>query len=88
LLHEALKRARGDVTFYKIAGTGHGSPECNTEMMQAVVQAFFDDYLKPRSDGNARAPAQSKEVATGVRSHALNRALAKPNDLPVSEVYR
>jgi acetyl esterase/lipase len=54
LLYEALKRARSDVTFYKIAGAGHGSPEFSTDMMRAAVQAFFDRHLKPRSDVNAR----------------------------------
>jgi acetyl esterase/lipase len=58
LLYDALKRARGDVTFYKIAGAGHGSPEFNTDMMRAAVQAFFDKHLKPRPDGNAKTPAQ------------------------------
>jgi acetyl esterase/lipase len=60
LLYEALKRAPSDVTFYKIAGAGHGGPEFNTDMMRAAVQAFFDKHLKPRSDVNAKAPAQPK----------------------------
>lgn len=47
LLYEALKQAKADVTFYKIAGAGHGSPEFNTPMMQAAVLAFFDRHLKP-----------------------------------------
>ena len=58
LLYEALKGARSDVTFYKIAGAGHGSPEFNTDMMRAAVQAFFDKHLKPRSAGTARTPAR------------------------------
>ena len=60
LLYEALKRAGSDVTFYKIGGAGHGSPEFNTDMMRAAVQAFFDKHLKPRSNGNAKTPAQPK----------------------------
>jgi acetyl esterase/lipase len=60
LLYEALKGARSDVTFYKIAGAGHGGPEFNTDMMRATVQAFFDKHLKPRADGNARTPPQSR----------------------------
>jgi acetyl esterase/lipase len=60
LLYEALKRARSDVTFYKIAGASHGSPEFNTDMMRAAVQAFFDKHLKPRSDGSAKTPPQPK----------------------------
>jgi acetyl esterase/lipase len=56
LLFEALKRARSDVTFYKIAGAGHGSPEFNTDMMRAAVLAFFDKHLKPRSGGAAQSP--------------------------------
>jgi acetyl esterase/lipase len=60
LLYEALKRARSDVTFYKIAGAGHGSPEFNTDMVRAAVQAFFDKHLKLRSDGIAKtSPAAS-----------------------------
>jgi acetyl esterase/lipase len=58
LLYEALKRARSDVTFYKIAGAGHGSPEFNTDMMRAAVQAFFDKHLKPRADASAKTSAQ------------------------------
>jgi enterochelin esterase-like enzyme len=53
LLYEALKKVGSDVTFYKIAGAGHGSPEFNTAMIQAAVLAFFDKQLKPRPDGNA-----------------------------------
>jgi acetyl esterase/lipase len=60
LLYEALKRARSDVTFYKIAGAGHGTQEFNSDMMRAAVQAFFDKHLKPRSDGNAKTPAQPR----------------------------
>jgi acetyl esterase/lipase len=55
LLYEALKRARRDVTFYKIAGAGHGSPEFNSDMMRAAVLAFFDKHLKPRSEGDGKA---------------------------------
>jgi acetyl esterase/lipase len=60
LLYEALKRARTDVTFYKIAGASHGGPEFNTEMMRAAVLAFFDKHLKPRSDGSAKTTTQAK----------------------------
>ncbi len=59
-LHEALQQARRDVTFFTIAGAGHGGPEFNTDMMEAAVQAFFDKHLKPRSDGDAKARDQSK----------------------------
>lgn len=48
LLYEALKRAKCDVTFYKIAGAGHGGPEFNSVMARAMVEAFFDKHLKPR----------------------------------------
>jgi dipeptidyl aminopeptidase/acylaminoacyl peptidase len=48
LLYEALKRARSDVTFYKIAGAGHGGAEFNSDIMQAAVQTFFDKHLKRR----------------------------------------
>jgi acetyl esterase/lipase len=58
LLYEALKRARSDVTFYKIAGAGHGGSEFNTDVMRAAVQAFFDKHLKPRSDFDAKASRQ------------------------------
>jgi acetyl esterase/lipase len=60
LLYEALKRARDNVTFYKIAGAGHGGPEFNTDMMRAAVQAFFDKQLKPRSDVNVETPSQPR----------------------------
>jgi acetyl esterase/lipase len=60
LLYEALKSAKRDVTFYKIAGAGHGSPEFNSNMMQAAVQAFFDKHLKPHSDPSARTSAPLK----------------------------
>ncbi len=61
LLHEAMKRARSDVTFYKIAGAGHGSPEFNTGMMQAAVQAFFDMHLKPRAGGKNQEASAGPE---------------------------
>jgi acetyl esterase/lipase len=48
LLYEALKRTRSNVTFFKIAGAGHGTSEFNTDVMRAAVQAFFDQHLKPR----------------------------------------
>ncbi len=60
LLYEALKQAGSDVTFYKIAGAGHGSSEFNTNMMRAAVQAFFDRHLKPRSGSAAKTPPQAK----------------------------
>jgi acetyl esterase/lipase len=60
LLYEALKRARSDITFYKIAGAGHGSSEFNTDMMLAAVQAFFDKHLKPRPDGDAKTSQPPK----------------------------
>ena len=65
LLYEALKRAKGDVTFYKIAGAGHGGPEFNADMMQATVQAFFDEHLKPRAGTNAGAAAPSASPENG-----------------------
>jgi hypothetical protein len=52
----------GGSKFYKIAGAGHGSPEFNTGMMQAAVHAFFDQHLKPHSDGQtATASHEHKE---------------------------
>ena len=62
LLYEALKRVRSDATFYKIAGAGHGSPEFNSDMMRAAVQAFFDKHLKPPSDGSSTAPRNKEPV--------------------------
>ena len=56
LLYEALKRARVDVTFYKIAGAGHSGNIFYTEMMQAEVAAFFDKHLKPRPSPLRPAP--------------------------------
>ncbi len=59
LLYQALKQARCDVTFYKIAGAGHGSPEFNTGMMQAAVQAFFDKHLKEDKKQDVSPKAES-----------------------------
>jgi acetyl esterase/lipase len=56
LLYEALKNARVEVTFYKIAGAGHSGSIFYTEMMQAAVQAFFDRRLKPPSSPLPQAP--------------------------------
>lgn len=50
LLFDALKKARANVTFYKIAGAGHGDPAFNSDMMRAAVLAFLDKYLKPHSN--------------------------------------
>jgi acetyl esterase/lipase len=50
LLYEALKKARANVTFYKIAGAGHGDPTFDSVMMRAAVLAFLDKYLKPHSN--------------------------------------
>jgi len=47
LLFEALKKAQVNVTFYKIAGAGHGDPAFDSDMMRAAVLAFLDKYLKP-----------------------------------------
>ena len=60
LLDQALQQAKCNVTFYKIAGAGHGGPEFSSDMMQAAVQAFFDKHLKPRSRASADAVAQSR----------------------------
>jgi uncharacterized protein (TIGR03067 family) len=59
LLYEALKKAGGDVTFYKIAGAGHGGPEFNQDMMQAAVLAFFEKQLKPRSPASTARTASA-----------------------------
>ena len=47
LLFDALKKARANVTFYKIAGAGHGGPAFDSDMIRAAVLAFLDKYLKP-----------------------------------------
>jgi acetyl esterase/lipase len=60
LLYEALKKAKFEVTFQKIAGAGHGGPGFNTDKMQAAIGAFFDKHLKTRPDGKAKTPPQSK----------------------------
>jgi acetyl esterase/lipase/enterochelin esterase-like enzyme len=70
LLYDALKKARTNVTFYKIAGAGHGGPEFNADVMQAAVGAFFDKHLKTRS-GNATAPVRS--VAQGETGRPASR---------------
>jgi acetyl esterase/lipase len=53
LLFEGLTAAGNDVTFYKIAGAGHGGPQFNSDMMRAAVHAFFDTHLK-RSESDAK----------------------------------
>jgi acetyl esterase/lipase len=50
LLSAALKQAQANVTFYKIAGAGHGGPAFDSDMMRAAVLAFLDKYLKPHSN--------------------------------------
>jgi acetyl esterase/lipase len=45
LLYAAMKTARVDVTFYKIAGAGHSGPPFYSEPMRAAVLAFFDQHL-------------------------------------------
>lgn len=49
LLFEALRKAGADVTFYKVAGAGHGTKEFGSDVMRGAVRAFFDKYLKPAS---------------------------------------
>ena len=49
LLYVALKKAKVNVTFYKIAGAGHGDPAFDSDMMRAAVLAFLDKYLNPHS---------------------------------------
>ena len=48
LLFDALKRAGDDVTFYKVAGAGHGTSEFDSDVMRGAVRAFLDSHLKPR----------------------------------------
>jgi acetyl esterase/lipase len=50
LLFAALKKAQVNVTFYKIAGAGHGGPAFDSGMMRAAVLAFLDTHLKPHSN--------------------------------------
>jgi acetyl esterase/lipase len=52
LLYAALKQARANVTFYKIAGAGHGGPAFDSDMMRAAVLAFLDKHLKPHANTN------------------------------------
>jgi acetyl esterase/lipase len=47
LMYEALKKAGRDVTFYKIAGAGHGGPAFYNDLTKAMVLAFLDRTLKP-----------------------------------------
>jgi acetyl esterase/lipase len=46
LLFEALKASGVNVTFYKIAGAGHGGPAFESPMIRAAVLAFFEQHLK------------------------------------------
>jgi acetyl esterase/lipase len=47
LMYEALKKAGRDVTFYKIAGAGHGGAAFYNDLTKAMVLAFLDRNLKP-----------------------------------------
>jgi dipeptidyl aminopeptidase/acylaminoacyl peptidase len=47
LLYEALKKAGVSMTFHKIIGAGHGGHQFGTPLIRAMVQAFFDQDLKP-----------------------------------------
>jgi acetyl esterase/lipase len=47
VLFTALKQAKADVTFYKIAGAGHGGPEFESETTRAAVLAFLNKHLRP-----------------------------------------
>lgn len=49
LLFDALRKAGADVTFYKVAGAGHGTKEFGSDIMRGAVRAFFDRNLKPDS---------------------------------------
>jgi enterochelin esterase-like enzyme len=62
LLEEALRKAGVDVTFRPVKGAGHGGREFSSEENRKLVEEFFDKHLKPHSDGNARAPAQSTMI--------------------------
>lgn len=47
LLFAALKAAGRDVTFYKIAGAGHGGAAFYNDLTKAMVRTFLDRHLKP-----------------------------------------
>jgi len=49
LLYDALQKAKVKVTFYKIAGAGHGGPAFDSVMMRAAALAFLDANLKSNS---------------------------------------
>jgi acetyl esterase/lipase len=49
LMYEALKQAGRDVTFYKIAGAGHGGAAFYNDLTKALVLAFLDRTLKARN---------------------------------------
>jgi acetyl esterase/lipase len=57
---DALKKAGVPVTFYPIAGAGHGGPQYYTPATVAVMRDFFAKYLKPA------APA-ARATPTGTR---------------------
>lgn len=46
LLFESLKEAQVEVSFYKIAGAGHGGPDFRSEPMRAAVLAFLNKHLR------------------------------------------
>jgi enterochelin esterase-like enzyme len=61
---------KADITFSRIADAVHVGPESNSAMMQAAVLAFFDEHLKPHSDGEAGTPARSTPPRTSGRPAA------------------
>jgi acetyl esterase/lipase len=47
ILYDALRAADVPVTFYRIAGAGHGGAAFASPMIRGAVRAFFDAHLGP-----------------------------------------
>jgi acetyl esterase/lipase len=47
LLAAALASVGADYRFHRIVGGGHGGPEFDEGEVRAMVDAFFDDFLRP-----------------------------------------
>jgi acetyl esterase/lipase len=55
LLEEALKKAGVEVTFFKLAGAGHGGPQFGTDKMQTIIGEFLDRHLKPQPKAKGKS---------------------------------
>lgn len=71
LLFEALKKNGTQVHFHTIHGAGHGGPGFNAKEVTAMVDKFFDQYLKDLGKGELKAEASTSESTTTETTPAL-----------------